>query len=661
MADDNPLLKALPPAVDYLSYLTILEYNLTAKQLPILHDILQDTTLTSNIGWDLVHLLLPLLPESQACLQDVARLGNPREVVLKVTELLEALAATEEAEEQEEQEEEDEDQAENVGGSTEQTTGTKAGERSEETTTSSAPSNSGTVLGHDDQTESRQPPSRTSQFCALLDMLAILHPRIKTQHPSRFLSTSLQPVLSTYATLLKDDHAIEAVLGFIKTLAGSKRPQLPPRKSSTQVPIKSERTPLSAPDPEASDNPVAPEEHALQKKLLQSFLTFVAEGYVSSLPSDDLDSDEVVIAMSWSSRLQEQLHPKRIIPGRRLLCKAFEEDDTLHCRDSIMGQMLALTRDLGLTPSELVETLQDPPDPDDEDSDNLPSSALDVPLSRPGCLYLICATIASDVFFHAPSTISELSIFPIFSSITSNFLGEPSSGSIGTEAPSLVDSLLFLGLYIQDGTKSIGQLPQDDQLYTNTLQRLALLSANTPHTPLRYHAHLLASQLLHAHPNENVRLSYIKDTLQHCPYENLKASAVGWLKDEILASTHPPSTQSDSRPDSKPSIFATPACIETLAPHLFPTPSNLSYEAFVAHQPFFLAVLNFYYFLLASDALRETLGLAVIRESGEWLAEMEARVLDSEKNVEDGVVELQLLEQAVGMCRDKRVDVMGNR
>ncbi|KAL9033719.1 MAG: hypothetical protein Q9180_005799, partial [Flavoplaca navasiana] len=92
-SDDNPLIKALPPAVDYLSYLTILEYNLTLEQLPLLHDILQDTTLTANIGWDLVHLLLPLLPESQSCLQDVARLGNPREVILKVTELLEALNA----------------------------------------------------------------------------------------------------------------------------------------------------------------------------------------------------------------------------------------------------------------------------------------------------------------------------------------------------------------------------------------------------------------------------------------------------------------------------------------------------------------------------------------------------------------------------------------
>src|SRR5450755_1720909 len=95
MADEDPLLKALPPATDYLTYLTILEYQLTPGRLPLLHDILQDDKLTANIGWDLVHLLLPLLPASEQCLQDVAKLGNPREVVLKVTESLEEISKNE--------------------------------------------------------------------------------------------------------------------------------------------------------------------------------------------------------------------------------------------------------------------------------------------------------------------------------------------------------------------------------------------------------------------------------------------------------------------------------------------------------------------------------------------------------------------------------------
>ncbi|KAI4137677.1 MAG: hypothetical protein L6R39_007154, partial [Caloplaca ligustica] len=334
MADDNPLLKALPPAVDYLSYLTILEYNLNAEQLPTLHDILQDTTLTANIGWDLVHLLLPLLPQSQTCLQDVARLGNPREVVLKVTELLEGLITVDETDGAQEQ---DDYQEKAVDNSLEHTTKTLADEPSSGPVPSSQDDTSSASPLQQQQAKPQVPPSKVSQFCALLEMLTILHPRIKTKYPSRFLSTSLQAVLSAYATLLSDDQATEAVLSFIKAFAGSKRPRLPPRQSSTQIPIRSKQEAAqSAPDPEANEEPVAAEEHDLQKKLLQSFLTFAAEGYMSSLPSED----EQVVAMAWSSRLQEKLHPDKNIPDRRTMREAFEQDESLHRRDSIMGQFL---------------------------------------------------------------------------------------------------------------------------------------------------------------------------------------------------------------------------------------------------------------------------------------------------------------------------------
>lgn len=319
MADVNPLLQALPPAVDYLSYLTIVEYNLNGEQLSVLHEILQDTTLTANIGWDLVHLLLPLLPQSQPCLQDVARLGNPREVVLKVTELLEGLRTGDKLEDDQE---EGQDQKEVVV---------------EESGTGGTSPQYDTTPASNNDAKAQNPPSKESQFRALLDMLAILHPRIKTKYPSRFLSTSLQSVLSAYATLLNDDEqATDAVLSFIKSFAGSKRPRLPPRKSSTHMPVQPEQGPLSAPDPEASEESVAPEEQALQQRLLQSFLTFAVEGYMSALPSED----EKVVAMAWSSRLQEQLHPEKNIPGRRTMREAFEEDEQLHRRDSTMGQML---------------------------------------------------------------------------------------------------------------------------------------------------------------------------------------------------------------------------------------------------------------------------------------------------------------------------------
>ena len=93
-------------------------------------------------------------------------------------------------------------------------------------------------------------------------------------------------------------------------------------------------------------------------------------------------------------------------------------------------------------------------------------------------------------------------------------------------------------------------------------------------------------------------MAYIKDTLQNCPYENLKASAVGWLKDEIIAA---------GRIESGKSIFAGPATLTTLAPFLVPNPYSLTHNndftPFLAHQSFFLAVLNLIYLIFSSQTL----------------------------------------------------------
>ena len=113
-----------------------------------------------------------------------------------------------------------------------------------------------------------------------------------------------------------------------------------------------------------------------------------------------------------------------------------------------------------------------------------------------------------------------------------------------------------------------------------------------------------------------MRLAFIKDTLEHCPYENLKASAVGWLKDEVLAAD-------DYGGDGSPPIFATPTALTTVAPFLFPDlgsrddndyPEEAKLREFRAHQSFHLAVLNFYYLLLSSPPLFSNLEIAQLTE-----------------------------------------------
>lgn len=295
--DENPLIKALPPATDYLTYLTIVEYNLTTEKLPVLHRILQDTTLTSNIGWDLVQILLPLLPESQECLIDVAKLGNPREVILKVTELLDSVGR--EAEEDDGEEEEEEDVEE---------------ERPENGQDSSMLAS---VL----------------HFTTLLRMLSILHRRIKTKQPSRFLTTSIEAILPAYARLGHSHSATKAVLSLMDSLSRATRPPLPPRISEPSVPLSN--TEVSAPDPEASRTISEDDEEFLQNSLLQSFLTHVTETYIDSLPPV-----AEISGMAWSSRVYETLHPEKIVPFRKSVVSQFKENPHLRECDETIETLL---------------------------------------------------------------------------------------------------------------------------------------------------------------------------------------------------------------------------------------------------------------------------------------------------------------------------------
>lgn len=113
--------------------------------------------------------------------------------------------------------------------------------------------------------------------------------------------------------------------------------------------------------------------------------------------------------------------------------------------------------------------------------------------------------------------------------------------------------------------------------------------------------------MLHAHPSDLVRLAFIRDTLEHCPLENLKASAVGWLKEEILESRQQRHDESQAT-----SVFATPVAIQSVASCLFedisvifdPLPVEEAWSMFQANFTFYTATLNFYYLLLSANDLQ---------------------------------------------------------
>lgn len=267
----NIFLECLPPKCDYLTYLTIIESHLSPDTLPDLNCVLQDSALTQNIGWDLIHQLIPI-PGSEACLNSIARFGNPREVILKVTEVLSLLKLDLEE------------------------------EKSSDNHTSE--------------------PTELEKFSTILGILSILHPRIKAKHPSRFLSSTLKSILAAYRPT---NSATLSVISFVHTISGRKRPSLPSRNPTLNLPHYHQENKIFAPDPEAQDT--EPEEEELQEKLLQSFITHIIEEYVNKN------------SLEWAARLQETLYPEKVVEGRSI-GKAFREDPILQARDSIVGQLV---------------------------------------------------------------------------------------------------------------------------------------------------------------------------------------------------------------------------------------------------------------------------------------------------------------------------------
>ena len=248
----------------------------------------------------------------------------------------------------------------------------------------------------------------------------------------------------------------------------------------------------------------------------------------------------------------------------------------------------------------------------DEDDNDLPSSPSDVPLSRIGALYILCAMAASPLLFrNSDSTPSSTITSLEYTAVINSFISDPAIGGIGTESEALLDALFFVGFYTLRTCPHIN--PTNDEAFNNALQRLSMLSAKLPSPTLRYHAHQLTSMLLHLHPSEDVRLAYIKDTLEHCPYENLKGSAVGWLKEEILAANT--GKKPDDEDVSRISLLATPAVMEVLEQYLWPEVqasvyTEEDYTAFRSLQVFYLAILNLLYLLVSNTIIANNLQMS---------------------------------------------------
>ncbi|KAI0181130.1 DUF1760-domain-containing protein [Hypoxylon sp. FL1284] len=523
---------------DRFTYLTILQYHVTSPEvLPTLNEVLdQDAELTQEIGWDLVQMLLGL-EGAEICLETVARLGNPREVVIKVMEALEGLA----------------------------------------------------VAWHDEVVVDVDEPGVIpdskipAKFITLLGMLAILHRRIKTKYPSRFLGSSLVKVFEAYQPT---PEMTASVINLVYSLSGRKRPPLPTRKSSVNVanPDQDGDASKNAPDPEAEQED--PTEEAMMRKLLQSFVTCILQRYVNAHD------------MLWSPRLFEVYNPKKVVPGKTSTTEAFRQTEELQKRDGVVGQLVALLRDLSLDkcPKGFVRTIFEGPlqtDPLAAFDDF--SSVDDIHFSPGGAVCLIAYWIFSKDVFGSDSPQPEMHIFPDHALILGRFLGKEIQTEISS-SPGIADALLAIGLGLEHRGLVRGEEDANLMAYHHNL---TLISVFHPDIQVRNAATSLAGSLLHADPDEQGRLEILEDLLENCMFASLKACAVTWLKEEMLAAR-----QAEPSSSGSPPLFASPDVVERLQYTLFPDMQSLGEDGgdalatfWAQNRLFLLQVANFAYVL----------------------------------------------------------------
>jgi hypothetical protein len=311
---------------------------------------------------------------------------------------------------------------------------------------------------------------------------------------------------------------------------------------------------------------------------------------------------------------------------------------------------------------------QDLPTPpnEPESEDFSPTSPEDIPLSLTGCLFLTANAIFSSVLFSNTNvTLPALSIFPSLSLLVQKFIGTTGLESSGTESPPILDAILSIGLWLEHTDHFVAG-PLDPTDYLELLQTLSLVSANCPEPTLRHAAHILTSNILHAHPTDRLRLNFISDTLEHCPFEPLRASAVGWLKEELVRAH---TRKSDD-------LFATPAAVAALQPYLFPYESVLDaetdselWEDFRRTFPFHMAALNLIFFLNSEEyksvvpegsmSVIEEVYLQPLRTARGRLEKAAKEGGELEKvvgaeEVKEGLVEVRLLGDRLDMCLEQQ-------
>ncbi|KAJ6260510.1 hypothetical protein Dda_4736 [Drechslerella dactyloides] len=475
----------------------------------------------------------------------------------------------------------------------------------------------------DDAPPRKVSPAALSAAKILLRLLVTVQARLKMRTPSRFLATSLMSLLSMMTKASKSlpvgplCDIMETIIAFVTTLT--------PKKEG-----------LEAMDPDVP----------IQTKLIQAFITHGLEAFLT-LPADN------ATVVGWSASWDKQVRPEKVVPKGMITSQTAHDhghdhdhagaptqpDDTQ--TKVAVGEILVAFLSLSDTVDMDVETLlqtclnaeleDDMEEFEEPGSPTAPTSAEEIPLSYVGSLLLFTAKLNRKVLQGEDLSPLNIKIFPEHAVLTEKFLPD------GVEE-AVVDSMVFIGNWItrhnnKDGDiVELGNIPSNEDDFFLYLQKYSALSATVSEPDLRALSFLHATTILHLNPREEHRLAFIKDTLEHCPFEALKAAIISYLKDEILDAL-----KQFNKGVNQESIILSPIVFDSLLLHLFPDyedeflkkPVREGWMRFMEAFSTISATANLYYLLWANDDLRNHLG--VMRP--DWTAEIQRRWVDVLKKV----------------------------
>lgn len=233
------------------------------------------------------------------------------------------------------------------------------------------------------------------------------------------------------------------------------------------------------------------------------------------------------------------------------------------------------------------------------------SKAADIGLSTGGTICLLAYWVFSSTVFEANQPHPDMYLFPDHHTLLENYLGDEPQQRI-LQGPATVESIIVLGLWLQENKRISASASgeTDFMVYHHALTLCAVFHESIH---VRNASVTLAGLVLHDDPDDADRLRILEDLLENCVFATLKACALTWLREELIAA-HKYAAQ-----DNDHTVFHSTQCIEQLQYHIFPNlvatldkagPDALL-EYWTENAAFLLQAGNFAYFLFASDVCKE--------------------------------------------------------